>query len=70
MKKVTLFKRRLLKKEVFEAKDLKKAREKEGISIRTLAQMTGLSPAYLSSIELKKISIPEETKLKIEKAFA
>lgn len=51
------------------AKDLRKAREAKGVSLRSVAKSAGISPALLSRIELRQVRVNPEIAKKIESAL-
>lgn len=64
-----IFKIESVKKTLVLAKDLKKIREKKGISQRKLAKAAGISPAFLSDIEAHRRGVSENTAKAIEGAL-
>lgn len=61
-----LFEQRTEKKQSFWAKGLRAHRESVGISLRQVAKSCGISPAFLSKVEHRKMKVNEETAKKIE----
>ena len=58
------FIKKIIRREIIMAKDLKEMRQQKGLSIRDLAAMAQVSPSFLSDVENGKRSI---TKTKAEK---
>lgn len=65
-----LFKKLVVKKEAYVAKDMKKVRRSIKLSLRELSEMTGYSRSYLSAIELGKQTASLDVVEAIEKALS